>query len=75
MYEISPYFWLFFAGALFVVLFPADANILPRLISIRVQLFFINLYLRVYAFHLWLQFPKPRPPFRFIPVQDRKPLR
>jgi hypothetical protein len=75
MYEISPLFWFFFAGAAFAILYPADAEMLPRYLSVRVQLFLINTYLRVFAFYLWLRLPTPRPPFRFIPVQDREPLK
>lgn len=27
--------------------------------------------MRAVAYRLWLQLPKPRPLFRFVPVQDR----
>lgn len=54
-----------------VVLFPVDAELLPVWLSLRVRLFLINAYMRAFALRLWWQLPKPRPPFRYIPVQNR----
>jgi len=72
MYEISPYFWVFLFGGICAVLWPVDAQLFPTWVVLRSQLFFINTYLRVWAFFVWLQLPSPRPPYRFIPVQDRE---
>lgn len=55
------------------LLFPQDCLRLPTWAWLQLKLIWINNYMRVMAFGMWLQLPKPRPPFRFIPVQDRKP--
>ena len=75
MYEVSPWFWLMVAATVFYVLWPADAQLLPHWVRLRLQLFGLNSYMRARAFGMWLQFPRPRPPFRYVPIQDRKPLR
>lgn len=75
MYSISPWFWVFAAGLAFTVLWPADARMLPAYAVARLQLVWINFYMRSLSYWMWLQFPRPRPPFRFVPVQDRKPLK
>ncbi len=61
--------WVALAAA--VALFPVDAQLLPVWLALRLRLWWINATMRVMAYRLWLQLPKPRPPFRFVPVQDR----
>lgn len=58
-------------GVTCLVLFPVDLQLLPQWLRLRLQLFWINSYMRGFAFWLWLKLPRPRPPFRFIPMQDR----
>lgn len=67
--------WIYVALLVMTVaLFPVDVELLPVWLSFRLRLFLINSYMRAFAFHLWWQLPKPRPPFRFLPVQNRKNL-
>ncbi|MGA0021075.1 hypothetical protein [Vulcanococcus sp.] len=70
--SLAPYLWVAVALVAWL-LYPTDVELLPDWLRLRLQLWWINRRMQAFALWLWWKLPRPRPPFRYIPVQERKP--